>query len=109
MNRTRVAASALIVALAFAAPAQSAPPGESETASRVVRYGDLDLATEEGVKALDRRLASTIRSLCRQFSPYVPHQAESRERCREEARQAIEARRSAAISTANRTQVSRVD
>ena len=34
------------------------------TSSVVVSYGDLNLRSQAGVKALDRRLASAIRSVC---------------------------------------------
>lgn len=98
MLRIRLAASAFLLGLAAtgAASAMPADPASRETAFSV-RHGDLDLASDTGVAALDRRLASAIRSHCRQVAPYLPHQARARRACHDLARQDIDPQRSAAI------------
>lgn len=59
--KTLLALSALAGAL-WALPA-AAEPVSSQT-TRVVSYGDLDLATHEGRRALDRRIGIAVRSAC---------------------------------------------
>ena len=59
--KTLLALSALAGAL-WALPA-AAEPVSSQT-TRVVSYGDLDLATHEGRRTLDRRIGVAIRSAC---------------------------------------------
>lgn len=59
--KTLLALSALAGAL-WALPA-AAEPVSSQT-TRVVSYGDLDLATHEGRRTLDRRIGIAVRSAC---------------------------------------------
>lgn len=59
--KTLLAFSALAGAL-WALPA-AAEPLSSQT-TRVVSYGDLDLATHEGRRTLDRRIGVAVRSAC---------------------------------------------
>ena len=52
------AIAALVAAIPSSAIASDEPPTEK------VRYGDLNLATEEGVEALDRRLDRAVKRVC---------------------------------------------
>jgi UrcA family protein len=47
----------------IACSAAAAAPG-ADVPSRVVRYGDLNLATEQGVKELYRRIAFVAKQVC---------------------------------------------
>ncbi len=58
--KTLLALSALVGAL-WALPAAAQPAAE---ATRVVYYGDLDLATHEGRRTLDNRIGVAVRSAC---------------------------------------------
>jgi UrcA family protein len=53
-----------IAAAAAACMAAAAPVAAQESASRTVRYGDLDLRTESGAAALSRRIERAGRSIC---------------------------------------------
>lgn len=59
--KTLLALSALAGAL-WALPAAAEPI--SPQATRVVSYGDLNLATHEGRRTLDRRIGIAVRSAC---------------------------------------------
>jgi UrcA family protein len=58
IRQTLFAAFAGIIAIAPAAAAPSAP------ATYVVRYADLDLASEAGRATLDRRINHAVRMVC---------------------------------------------
>ena len=95
----RFALAALVVlGLGSVDSASAAGRQQSGPEAVVVRYGDLDLASERGVAALDRRLGSAIQAYCRGLAPFLPHQAQARRACRAEAWQAVAAQRSAAIA-----------
>lgn len=108
MLRIPLAASALLLGLAGAAAAAE-PPHGARDAAVAVRHGDLDLASEAGVAALDRRLDTAIQSHCRELAPYLPHQARARRACRDLARQDVGPQRAAAIRAARAVQISARD
>ena len=58
-----VAAGAGTIATASASPAPAAA-ADADVPSAVVRYGDLNLATEQGVKTLYRRIAFVAKQVC---------------------------------------------
>lgn len=68
--------AALAVSSAFAAP--------RDNSSRIVSYGDLDLSTAAGVKALHRRLGHAANQICLDSSGPAPAASVSAT-CRAEA------------------------
>ena len=94
-----------MVAAAFATAAltatiPSAASADEETVKAKVFYGDLDLATDAGVTALDKRLDTAVRQLCgstRWSMGGVPPRAV---RCRRVARSSITPQRRFAIARA---------
>lgn len=88
------ALAALTATLPFPALARGEP------ASEAVPYGDLNLASEAGVKALDRRLDRAVERVC--GAPPVRSLATHRQvaECREQAWQAIQDDRAIAIARA---------
>ena len=83
-------AAALTAGPAFAAPA--AP------ATRVVHYADLDLSSTAGRRELDRRIGIAVREACGTASDADLHGRNLVQRCRVETRQAVAARRTAAVA-----------
>ncbi|MBA4760118.1 UrcA family protein [Sphingosinicella sp.] len=83
--KTLLALSALAGAL-WALPAAAEPTTE---ATRVVSYGDLDLATHEGRRALDRRIGIAVRSACGTASSADLVGKREVRRCREATHAAI--------------------
>ncbi len=83
-------AAALTSAPAFAQPAASAP--------QVVHYADLDLSSAAGRRELDRRIGIAVREACGTASDADLHGRNLVQRCRVETRQAIAARRTAAVA-----------
>lgn len=63
MNRAMLNAVAVAVFATTAAPAAFAADNTSAT-SVVVKYGDLDLHSEEGRKKLERRIVRAARLVC---------------------------------------------
>ena len=94
-----------LVAVAFAAVALAATiPSAASAGERIVRttvfHGDLNLATEAGVKVLDQRLVSAVRQLCgptRWVMGRVPPEIV---RCRQSAQASITPQRRIAIARA---------
>jgi UrcA family protein len=90
------------VSLVAATAADARPQTrEPERRTELVGYGDLDLATTPGVRALDRRISAAIDRLCerggvRDLSSYTAER-----RCRDEARQSATNQRGQAIASAN--------
>lgn len=77
------------------APARdSAPVPQSE----VVRYADLNLATEAGRSALDRRISLAVREVCGSASDVDVHGKNLVRRCRMETSRAVSAQREAALA-----------
>jgi len=60
----RAALAAATIALA-AAPAFSAQP---ESGTRAIRYGDLNLATAQGVNTLHHRIAAALEAVCGSYA-----------------------------------------
>lgn len=86
MNRavTIALASALIASGAIgAAPAPAQPPGGEANIS-LVRTADLDLGSEAGRKALDRRLAQAAREVCGTASDADVEGKNAVRKCRDE-------------------------
>ena len=87
--------SALATAALFfaSAPARSAPVSTGTEVVRVVATADLDLASEAGRKALDRRIGRAVIELCGQASDADLVGRNAVAECREEAlAQAYQAR-----------------
>ncbi|WBX82953.1 UrcA family protein [Sphingosinicella microcystinivorans] len=81
--KTLLALSALAGGL-WALPATAEPV--SPEATRVVSYGDLDLATADGRRALDSRIRIAVRSACGTASAADLVGKREVRRCRETAR-----------------------
>jgi UrcA family protein len=62
-RRAAVLALALFAGAGMIATASAATP-DADVPSAHVRYGDLNLSTEQGAKALYRRIASAARQVC---------------------------------------------
>jgi UrcA family protein len=94
-----------LVAAAFAAAAlpaiipSAASAGEKAVRAKVF-HGDLDLATEAGVKALDRRLESAVRLLCGSTRWSMGSVPPATVRCRQAAQASITPQRRIAIARA---------
>jgi len=68
-------------------------------ASVVVSYGDLDLRSEAGVQALDRRLAGAIRSVCGVHDgSVIPERRFAVQRCLTQKRAEVAALRDRAVA-----------
>lgn len=98
--KTSIAAAFLLSAAAPALAGQ-----RDESVSQMVSVADLDLATPEGVRALDNRIGRTIRRLCHNPSEYnsiagVMGFGPARQ-CRREALAAIADRRSALLAASS--------
>ena len=94
-----------LAAVAFAAVALTATiPSVASAREEVVKakvfHGDLDLATEAGVKALDRRLRSAIWQLCGSPGWSMGGVPPATVRCRQMARASITPQRRIAIARA---------
>ena len=100
MNRTALLL-ALAAAATIAAPAHAAG---ADNGSVAVRYTDLDLATEQGQKALDERLDSAARKVCGMDERATGTRIASREatRCYREARAQLAERFADVVSNARR-------
>ncbi|HEX7930100.1 MAG TPA: UrcA family protein [Sphingomicrobium sp.] len=96
-------ASAIITAgLIKAVPALAETPTSTQTYVSYVKTADLNLASEGGQRALDRRLAQAAREVCGVPSDSdLIGQNKARE-CREEAVQRAGAEREALLAAANR-------
>lgn len=60
-------------------------PAHAESPSRQVRYGDLDLASNDGQAALDTRLRSAVRGVCAGTGTEDLRTTMARRKCRREA------------------------
>ena len=94
-----------LAAVAFAAVALAVTiPSAASAGERIVKtkviHGDLDLATEAGVKALDRRLRSAIWQLCGSPGWSMGGVPPATVRCRQMARASITPQRRIAIARA---------
>ena len=96
-------ASAIITAgLIKAVPALAETPASTRTYVSYVKTADLNLASEGGQRALDRRLAQAAREVCGVPSDSdLVGQNKARE-CRDEAVQRAGAEREALLAVANR-------
>ena len=80
-----IAGSALVTSLAIkAAPAFAEPPASGDTATSVVRTADLDLSSELGRRALDRRLVVAAHAVCDDPSAVDLRAANAESQCREQ-------------------------
>lgn len=99
-NRTSQLTAAAFAAVALAAIIPSAASAGEKVARAKVFHGDLDLATEAGVKALDRRLESAVRHLCGRTRWSMGSVPPETVRCREAAQTSITPQRRIAIARA---------
>lgn len=96
-NATKTATAALMLAVLAPIPAMA------ETVSVPVRYGDLNLASPEGQRAFDRRIASATRAICGSADMERDLALKTRiKKCVAEVRKTAEPSRLAAIATKTR-------
>jgi UrcA family protein len=96
--KTLLAIAAAAVAFGAApAPARDSAPVPAQI--RIVRYADLDLATQAGRSALDRRLAFAVREVCGSASDADLHGKNVVRRCLAQTARAASARRDAALAS----------
>lgn len=96
-----IAATALALAASLSASpavAQNVP-----TPATAVSYADLDLRTEAGVRALDRRIRAAVREACGSASSFDSAGKDAVRDCRADAFAQISAQRQSAIAEANRS------
>jgi UrcA family protein len=94
--------AAALLAASFAVPALAQ---ENPSAiSLNVRHADLDLTTEAGVRALDRRIANAAATACGIPSSADPDGKRAVKQCREEARERAYSQRQIAIAIARGTE-----
>lgn len=87
-----IAGSALVTSLAIkAAPAFAEPAGD-DTATSVVRTADLDLSSERGRRALDRRLVVAAHAVCDDPSAVDLKAANAEWQCRDQVLAAARSR-----------------
>ena len=67
-NKSRIAVLAACVLAGSLGVAQAAAPPD-DVPTVVVRYGDLDLSTQEGVQTLYKRISSAARQVCPSADP----------------------------------------
>jgi UrcA family protein len=94
-----LAAAASVLAAGLSAPAQAESPA-FETRSAVVNVSELDLSSEAGVRALDRRIGAAARHACGIPSSADPEGLRKAKACRADAIQSAAEQRSRAISAA---------
>ena len=92
--------AAALAAVALTATIPSVASAREEVVKAKVFHGDLDLATEAGVKALDRRLRSAIWQLCGSPGWSMGGVPPATVRCRQMARASITPQRRIAIARA---------
>ena len=93
--------SAALIAAFASSPALAQSPGAGQ--GFVVRHADLNLGSEAGIRALDRRLANAIANACGTPSSADPRSAAAVRQCRADTRAAVEAQRAEAIAAARRS------
>jgi UrcA family protein len=91
-------ALACLAATAVVSPAQAQDPAPAEgqeivvtgklpdkgAEKRVVKIGDLNLSTDQGVKEMEKRVAAAVDDICAIASPIGYYGAEAEKPCREE-------------------------
>jgi UrcA family protein len=90
----RMIASIALVLAAASAAASAEPP------SRAVRYADLDLATSDGVAALDRRIGHAIEQICGTAVPADLDSQAAIQLCRVASWKEVAGRRSTLLAAA---------
>jgi UrcA family protein len=88
---------AAFAAALTAGPALAQPSGP---APQIVHYADLDLSSATGRSELDRRIGLAVREACGTASDSDLHGRNLVQRCRVETREAVAARRAAALASA---------
>ncbi|RJF92894.1 UrcA family protein [Sphingomonas cavernae] len=95
--KTMLALTALAGAL-YVAPATAQSPADG-TNTRVVRYADLDLGTEKGRDALDRRIRVAVSAACGTASSVDPEGKREVRRCKADTLAHVAAQRDQAIAS----------
>jgi UrcA family protein len=80
-NKGRIAALAACVLAGSLGVAQAATPSD-DVPTVVVRYGDLDLSTQEGAQTLYKRISSAARQVCPAGDPRVLARFDYSRNCR---------------------------
>jgi UrcA family protein len=84
MNKLSFLALATTLALSFAATTTFARD-DIITKSEVVRFGDLNLSSDEGIRALYKRLRNAARKVCSQANDSVHLEQRSLRACQDKA------------------------
>ena len=100
--KTLVTIAAAALTLAASLSASPAVAQNVPTSSSAVSYADLDLRTEAGVRALDRRIRAAVREACGTASSFDAAGKDAVRDCRADAFAQISTQRQSAISEANR-------
>jgi UrcA family protein len=98
----------LILAALGAASAPALAQRTQADRGAIVRHGDLDLASEAGIRALDRRIRHAASSACGTASPADPAGKRNLKRCRSEARASAREQHETAVAAARRTNRNRL-
>lgn len=96
--KTMLALTALAGALCVA-PATAQNPSH-DTQTRVVSYTDLDLRTDRGQSALDRRLRVAVTAACGSASSADPEGRREIQRCRIDTLERVAAQRDQVVAVA---------
>ena len=108
-NTRKLNLPAIAFALAALAATHPAAVLAERPHSEKVLYGDLNLASEDGVAVLDRRLDRAVERVCGEASIRDVAAQRRIEACREETRQSIEDDRELAIGKATGQNVRRAE
>jgi UrcA family protein len=93
---------AALLAASTTAPALAEGTGSAQQIS--IRYGDLDLSSSAGVRALDRRIFNAASAYCGTASSADPRGREKVEDCRADIRASVDTQRKEVIALARQSQ-----
>jgi len=101
MNQILLFAAAAAASIPLFSPAGAEARAGEQT--QVVRFADLDLGSEDGVRTLDRRIASAAAAVCGPTSDVDPAGKNKVRRCRETAIEEASTRRARVLASNART------
>lgn len=108
MKKLLILAALATVSVGQPAFAQDAPANPPTNPSVVVQHKDLDLATQAGAKALDRRIWRAVVEVCGPVSNFDLAGTNDVRQCRRDTRQLATAQADAVIASAARAEPIRV-
>ena len=94
---------AALLGASTTAPALAEDAGTSQQQISI-RYGDLDLSSSAGVRALDRRIFNAASAYCGTASSADPRGRDKVEECRADIRASVQSQRSDLIALARQSQ-----